>query len=212
MMQDTELSKCGLVILAAGASQRLGHAKQLLACNERNLLGHSIHVALQSLLNPVVVVYGANAALVSPQLRTYPVAAVFNPDWEKGISSSINKGLSALLELSPSISAAIFMVCDQPFITSALLNTVIKTGTAKTDRIVACRYENALGSPALFGKHYFNELLELQGDEGAKKIIKKYAHKVSSVSFPMGHIDIDTKEDYELFTVLKNNGIPWKPE
>ena len=196
---------CGLVLLAAGASRRLGEAKQLLGYNNDSFLSHSINIALQSRASPVVVVYGANAGAIGPHLKETSAHVVFNPCWEEGMASSIRAGLSAMLQLSPSATGVIFMVCDQPYVTTSLLNTLIKTNNGETGKIVACHYANTYGAPALFGEKYFAELLGLNGEQGAKKVIKRHAAKVTAISFPMGHIDIDTREDYEMLNLLTGN-------
>ena len=63
--------------------------------------------------------------------------------------------------------------------------------------IVACAYADTIGTPALFTQKYFDVLMKLEGDEGAKKLMKTYSEDVATVDFPKGYIDIDTKEDYE---------------
>ena len=88
------------------------------------------------------------------------------------------------------------MVCDQPFVSVALLNELIDACNTSGDDIIACSYSNTIGTPALFSKNYFPALLALQGDEGAKKLLKQYNGSVGVVSFPKGNIDIDTIQDY----------------
>jgi molybdenum cofactor cytidylyltransferase len=122
---------------------------------------------------------------------------VENDGWEEGIASSIRCGLNALLEIMPDIEHAIFMVCDQPFVTARLLNELVEVCADTGSDIVACAYGGTVGTPALFSKNYFPALLELQGDEGAKKLLKQYSDAVGVISFPKGDIDIDTMKDYE---------------
>jgi molybdenum cofactor cytidylyltransferase len=89
------------------------------------------------------------------------------------------------------------MVCDQPFASASLLNDLIAAHEETLKGIIASGYNNTLGTPVLFNKKYFDDLLKLQGAEGAKKIIMKYADDVATVPFPMGAVDIDTIEDYD---------------
>lgn len=191
------MQTCGLILLAAGASKRMGQPKQLLQVGNKSLLQHSIATALQADVEPIILVTGADAGLVEKEVHDAAINVVENVDWEEGIASSIRCGINALLEIMPDIEQAICMVCDQPFVSSSLLNELISASAETGDDIVACAYGNTVGTPVLFGKNYFAELLQLQGDEGAKKLLKKYSDTVGTVSFPKGDIDIDTMQDYE---------------
>ena len=88
------------------------------------------------------------------------------------------------------------MVCDQPFVDEQLLNNIAQTKSESGKGIVASSYKDTLGTPVLFNKTYFPELLALQGQEGAKKLIFKHKEDVAAVPFPLGYFDIDTAEDY----------------
>ena len=88
------------------------------------------------------------------------------------------------------------MVCDQPFVSSSLLNELIAVQKKTGKPIIASQYENAIGPPALFHKAIFPVLMNLQGDAGARKIIEQDKAKVAYVLFKNGGIDIDTEADY----------------
>ena len=183
-------------MLAAGASKRLGQPKQLLPLGDKSLLQHSLETALQANVGPVILVTGAGASVVEKEVHDRKINVVENTGWEEGIASSIRCGLNALLEITPDIEHAIFMVCDQPFVSVALLNELIDARNTSGGDIIACSYSNTIGTPALFSKNYFPALLGLQGDEGAKKILKQYNESVGVIPFPKGNIDIDTIQDY----------------
>ena len=89
------------------------------------------------------------------------------------------------------------MVCDQPYVTSTLLHQLIAERIKTNKSIIACSYQDTLGTPVLFDKRYFEALCTLKGDEGAKKFILKNVKEVASISFDLGSIDIDTKDDYK---------------
>ena len=89
------------------------------------------------------------------------------------------------------------MVCDQPYVSSSLLNDLLKKQRETGKPIVTSNYGETIGPPAFFHKTFFPELLKLQGDTGARKIIEQNNDKVATVLFPEGSIDIDTEEDYE---------------
>ncbi|GAB3536469.1 hypothetical protein GCM10027443_26870 [Pontibacter brevis] len=195
----------GLVLLAAGASKRLGKPKQELLYQGATLLQHATQAALDSACKPVVVVLGANTDKLSTGLPDETVVTVHNPEWQEGMASSLRYGLSALVELAPEVSDVIFMVCDQPFVDATLLNRLIQVKKESGKGIVACAYGDTLGTPALFDKAYFKELMALEGKGGAKEFLFKYNHDTSAVPFPQGAIDIDTPADYDALLVSSSN-------
>ena len=186
----------GLILLAAGGSTRMGQPKQLLMYGELTLLDHCIHTAHGSDADSIIVVVGAQPHSVNPDVsdKTHIANNVY---WQEGMASSIRFGIKKLQEINPSAEGAILMVCDQPYVTSLLLNTLIATYQTTGKRIVACSYENTFGPPAFFHKIFFPELLELKGDIGAKSVVQGHADEVEVVLFPEGNIDIDTVADYQ---------------
>jgi molybdenum cofactor cytidylyltransferase len=194
---DKIVSNCGIVVLAAGASTRLGTPKQLLPYHGKSLLQHVINMAVNSRGDPVIVVLGANADLISTEMDKIKVHVIENPAWEEGMASSLRTGLNALVKISPVVDAVIFMVCDQPFISAVVLDDLITTHKKTGKPIVTCNYGEAIGPPALFHKSLFAELMQLKGDTGARKIIQTHNDETTTVLFVKGNIDIDTKGDYE---------------
>ncbi len=197
------MSKTGIIILAAGNSSRLGRPKQLLPYRGKTLLTHTTTEAINAGLHPVVAVTGAFHAEVGAALGGQPLSIVFNPVWQEGMASGIVIGLSSILSSQPDVDAVIIAVCDQPFISSALLLELVNTQKTSGKGIVGCVYANSVGTPVLFSRHYFEELVSLSGSEGAKKLLKQHPDDLASVAFPNGHIDIDTEEDAQsLFSKL----------
>lgn len=193
----------GLVILAAGSSSRLGKPKQNLVFQGSTLLQRSIKAALAADCQQVLVVLGANAPIIEPTIKSEPVQLIHNSDWQAGMSSSINCGLAALLKTTPQLQSVILMLCDQPFADASIINQLIQA-SANNKHLVACNYNGTIGVPALFDKSHFEELLALQGNEGAKKLLLKYTNEVHTVPFPLGMIDIDTIGDYERLEIRGN--------
>ena len=194
---DYIVNSCGIVILAGGASSRLGQPKQLLQYHGKTLLEHAVDEAINAKADAVVVVLGKNADLFKDEIDQETVLVVVNKDWAEGMASSVRLGLDTLLNSKPYIDAVILMVCDQPHISSLVLNELITTQQKTTKQIVTCNYGETIGPPALFHKKYFRELMEVKGDIGARNIIQQNINDVATILFPEGKIDIDTKEDYE---------------
>lgn len=191
------MNSCGIVILAGGASTRLGKPKQLLQYHGKTLLNHAVNEAIKAKADAVVVILGKNADLFTGEIDKEEVRVVINKDWEEGMASSVRLGLDTLLKSKPYMDAVIFMVCDQPHISSSVLNNLITAQQRTTKQIVTCNYGESIGPPALFHKKYFRELAKLKGDVGAKNIIQQNMNDVATILFREGKIDIDTEEDYE---------------
>jgi molybdenum cofactor cytidylyltransferase len=197
MPKPDESVPVGLVMLAAGASTRMGKPKQLLELNGESLLRRATLAALRSVCQPVVIVLGANEAFIRPETARLPVHVVVNTDWEQGMGSSIRTGIRQLLAAHPPVRAAVLMLCDQPLVNTALINQLVDCYRTSRLPVVACEYNDQLGVPALFDRQLFDELLQLDGAAGAKRLIGKYEPTCYRLPFPEGALDVDTPEDYE---------------
>ena len=204
IMKNNAQHKTAIVVLAAGNSSRLGRPKQLLKYKESTLLKNTILEALKVENSFVIVVTGSNHNIIEKELNLPEITFTFNSEWENGMSSSIVKGILELLLLNPDCEQCILAVCDQPFVTSSVFENLILESHKNKKGIAASTYSETLGTPVLFHKKYFQELLQLKGQEGAKKIIKKYIQDTVSVSFEKGNIDIDTEEDYSKLIDLRD--------
>jgi molybdenum cofactor cytidylyltransferase len=159
-------------------------------------LQHGIQEAIATGAKPIIAVLGANADFLIKETANQSIEVILNNEWSEGMASSIRCGINQLLETAPGTDAAIIMVCDQPYVTTKLLEDLVKKYQETRKPIIASSYENNQGTPALFDKTIFAALLELKGDVGAKRIMKANPDLVALVNFPLGNIDIDTKEDY----------------
>ena len=187
-----------IIILAAGASSRMNEPKQLLPFNGKTLLTHTIDEAVKSGLQ-VIVVLGANERIITEHLQNDFTSLVFNENWREGISASIKAGLNKALEKNSYIENCILCVCDQPYISANLFGSLCDKKKTSGKKIVASWYAATLGTPVLFDKKYFDALLNLKGDNGAKKLLSLYHDDIASIPFEKGELDIDTKLDYEKF-------------
>jgi molybdenum cofactor cytidylyltransferase len=186
-----------IIILAAGASTRLGRSKQTVPYKGSSLLKHTIKVAVDTDLGPVIVVIGANEKEISAHIEQEAVTIVLNKDYQEGIASSIRTGLNEVQEHHKDCENIILMVCDQPHVNKELLTSLLDTKNSTNKPIAASAYKDTIGVPALFDKHFIPELLSLQGEEGGKKILLKHHESVAVVPFPSGEIDIDTPADLD---------------
>ncbi len=187
------------IILAAGASRRLGQAKQLLRVDGEGLLGRTIRIVGEAGAEPVLVVLGAHAAKVAGQLdlaKEAYVHLVENIAWESGIASSIHAGMRALLEHLPEADAVMLLVCDQPRLTSEHLKMLMAAHESGNRRaIVASFYRGIAGVPAVFPRSQFSRLMELKGDVGARALLRNPDCAMVTVAFNGGEMDVDTPED-----------------
>lgn len=193
----------GIIILAAGASSRMGQPKQLLVYEGQTLLQRAIHSALATEMAPVVVVLGANATQIRASIAHLPVLVVENPNWAEGMASSIRVGLLHVQGKSRALSAALLMLCDQPLLTTQLLADMVECYASSGSPLVAAQYEEQVGVPALFDQSLFSELLALQGAQGAKQLIQRHQPHLVCVPFSGGSFDIDTPEDFINLNALK---------
>lgn len=191
------MRRTGIVILAAGASRRLGTPKQLVRFQQQSLLKRILRTAQHTAASPVVVVLGAYADTILQDVQDSAATVVINHDWESGMGSSIQTGVRELIRIGQNVSDALILLCDQPFITPSLLEELISTHHRQNKGITACTYGGATGTPVIFHQRYFPRLLALNGQEGAKKIILQHPEDLATVPFPDGIIDIDTPNDLE---------------
>ena len=187
------------MVLAAGGSARLGKPKQLVLYRGRSLLRHAAEVALAgraAATRPVIVVLGAEAERLRPELAGLDVHVVVNDRWEEGLSTSVRAGLDALVSAGAP-AAALFTTCDQPLVTAHLLRAMVAAYEASRPPppIVACAYAGTVGVPALFDRSLWGELGELRGDAGARGVIERHLAETVRVPFPDAALDVDGAGD-----------------
>jgi molybdenum cofactor cytidylyltransferase len=191
------MRKIGTVIMAAGASSRLGQPKQRLPFRGKTLVRTVIDAAREAGCSPVVVVIGSNAEKVQQALAHANVVKVQNKNWRCGIGSSIRAGVQALINQAPDVEAILLLVCDQPAVNAKLIERLIATREATKKNVVNSSYAGTVGVPAIFDRSFFKELLSLGDESGAKSIILRNRQHVAQFPFPEGALDIDTLDDWE---------------
>jgi CTP:molybdopterin cytidylyltransferase MocA len=187
----------GAIVLAAGASSRLGQSKQLVAVDGRPLVVRAAEAALAGGLWPVVVVVGANAAPVKDAVARLPLLVVENAAWSEGMASSLRTGIGILGQFSRTMDGTLIAVCDQPAFTSVVVGRLRGEQAASGRGIAAARYAGRVGVPALFRRDYFAALARLTGDQGARAIIAEAGADVVAVELPELALDLDTPADLD---------------
>jgi CTP:molybdopterin cytidylyltransferase MocA len=182
------------IVLAAGASTRLGRPKQLVTIDGESLLARSIRVAFESGVDAVYAVLGAHADELRPQLADTRAVPVFNSDWQQGMATSIRAGINAALAAQSQLEAIALLACDQPAATGFHLLRLQLLAADAPARIAASTYAGITGVPAVFPRDYFSELLALTGDSGARSILAAHTAHVATLPLMHGELDCDTPE------------------
>jgi molybdenum cofactor cytidylyltransferase len=184
------------IILAAGASRRLGQPKQLIDFAGEMLLERALRLAREAGASPVFVVLGAHFAPICAAIPFNAAIPVFNEKWEQGMSSSIHAGLHEADVRAPEASGALVMSCDQPRLTSDHLRVLLQAFAAQNQpTIIASTYASAYGIPAVFPRSVYPKLHALHGDRGARALLTKPPCALVGVPFDGGEVDIDRPED-----------------
>lgn len=191
-------SRIGIVVLAAGASTRMGTPKQVLPWAGVTLLEHCTGVAL-SLKVPVTVVLGAHETEVRNKVDFSKVDTAVNRNWMEGMGSSIAVGMRRITSNNPNLDAVLILLGDQPFVDHAYLKSLLKAFFQKGTGIVATDYGGSLGVPAVFGKEFFPALLTLKGLTGAKTLLETKSAHITAIPGGAKTTDIDYPGDYESF-------------
>lgn len=181
-----------VLVLAAGASTRLGQPKQLVKLGGRPALHIVVSNAVAVAGNAVTVVLGAHARELTHLLAHSPASVVVNRHWEEGMGSSLRFGIAAL---PPGCDAVMVLLGDQVGVTADDLKRLASAWRGEESVIAASVYAQRVGVPAIFPRLCFSELAELRGDHGARAILERNGYRL--VRVPMGNaaIDLDTPED-----------------
>ena len=186
------------VVLAAGDSSRLGRPKQLVEFRGRSLIRGAVEAAHGAGCSPVVVVLGAGAEAVRREIAPLEVRAVVNTEWREGMGASVRAGITELATVSDEIEAAVLTGCDQPWLCAGVLRRLIEAYRGREDptaTMAACAYAGILGVPALFARGEFDRLAALEGDRGARDLLRAGDEGVVRISWPEGVRDVDLPED-----------------
>lgn len=195
------------ILLAAGASTRMGKPKQLLPIDGETLLDRMLDQALRSDLDEVVLILGHQAeeirAVLGKALRHPKLKVIENHQYRKGISSSI---IAGLLQVEESYDNVMILLGDMPHIDSELINLLLRQFLDSRMPIGAIKIKARRSHPVIFSRKLYHELRKLRGDVGARALFRKYSDRVCLVEPEefYDHRDIDTPKDY--FEFEKSQG------
>jgi molybdenum cofactor cytidylyltransferase len=176
------------IVLAAGSSKRMGFCKQLLKINGITMIEHVVSNIGDSMVDNIIVVLGFNADEISKKLSNKKLKIVINKDYEKGMSTSLKVGLKAV---NKDTKAIIFLNSDQPFIKSHIINRIIEEYERTSSLIIVPTHKGKKGHPVLLDISFRSDIMKIQGDVGARNIIRKYNTHVSNIEIDSNSILID---------------------
>lgn len=171
------------VVLAAGSSSRLGQPKQSARLGTETLLERTIRIAQEASLDPIFVVLAPG----TPTSLDSGIQILINESAAEGMASSIRLGVASAN--TAGAEAVLILACDQPFVTPNHLRELAANG----DEVVASAYAGRKGVPAYFPARSFSDLINLQGDTGARELLRE----APAIALNKGELDVDTQEDLE---------------
>lgn len=196
MVSDTRSKpKLAIVVLAAGESKRMGSPKQLLPWKDSTLLGYTIRQAKKVVDKEVFVVLGAHQQEITKELDLSEVQVISNPNWYKGMASSIVAALTFFKQNKLNFDALLICLCDQPLLEFKYYNKLIDSFVDRNS-ICVTSYDKGFGVPAVFGNSFFYDLGQLKGVGGAKKLMIENEDILIRVDGKGKTMDLDTKKMY----------------
>lgn len=183
-----------ILIPAAGASERLGQAKQLVEYQGKSLIQNAVNSA--HLLNPneILVITGADEQLIRNAVQQPPVRWINNPNWDAGMGGSIALGATAI---SPECKGLMILLCDQWRINTQNLQELADTWQSDPQRIVVAQAQGHYMPPVIFPSSCFAELSGMQGKQGARSLFKAHHELLKAVPMDNAAFDLDTKNQLD---------------
>ena len=186
-------------ILAAGKSSRMGNIKQLLKIEGKTLIENAIETSMKIEKTSTLCVLGAHAAEIKKKVDMSNVDVTINKDYELGLSSSIISGIKHLQKQKKQFDGIFLLLADQPAIKVAYYQEMVALFSKEKKKIIASKYENGFGVPAIFPKSFIENLLAIKGDKGAKEFLQKNKKEILSPKTLVNLVDIDTPKEYKSY-------------
>lgn len=199
------MKNIAVLVLAAGKSSRMSGIKQLEKINNKTLVDIALEKIKCTIPNNIFCVLGANYDKIKQEITTENIEFINNKNFESGLSSSIVAGIQYFRKNELTFDGVFILLADQPAIEILYLKNMINLFEQNNNIIIASNYGTKLGVPAIFPKKYFEALLLIKADKGAKEFINKRKNEVLCPKTATNLFDIDTKEDLMLFknSILK---------
>jgi molybdenum cofactor cytidylyltransferase len=192
------MTRISCILLAAGESKRMGKPKLLLNLGLSNIINTTIENLLKSEISELIIVLGHESQKIKSSLSIQDkrIKFVINKNYREGMSTSIKCGV---LTVSKESEAFLIALGDQPLISPNIINSIIEKYQSSGAGIVTVMHQSLRGHPVIISKKYFEEILSLNGDIGARDLLKKHLDDTVSVSIESSEefFDIDRIQDYE---------------
>ena len=195
LSQATEPLRVAGIVLAAGASRRMGRNKMLLELEGEPLVRRAARRALAAGLSPVVVVVGHEADRARAALADLAVLIALNPDFAGPTSGSLHAALDLLGE---DVDAAVVLLGDMVHVSEAALAELVRRARSSDAPLVVSRYGDVTAPPLLFRRALFGELLAWTGEGCGKAVVQAHKREALYVDRPSAMlVDLDTPEDFQ---------------
>ena len=180
------------IVLAAGKSERMGRPKALLEFHGRTFLEHILDAISRSSIEHTSIVVGHHRSAIESRVQV--PSMIFNPDYERGMVTSLQTGIRALP--AESIGAFLFLV-DHPVVETETIEAMIPSSAP--DRIIQPTYKGRRGHPVFLGADVLKEILQLPSTQGADVVVRRDPGRIIEIPInaPGILIDVDTPEEYE---------------
>ena len=185
--------RIGCVLLAAGSGSRFGGPKQLAYYKHKTFIENVVETTQQVNFYKSVVVLGSFYEIILPVIQKFKIKTINNVNWEAGQSTSVKLGVSYFLD--DQIEAILFLLVDQPQITSGMINNVLNLFAYQKDKIIVHSYKGQYRHPILFSKKRFKDLLNIHGEQGGRQLFERYSPVQINLENDFLALDIDTIKD-----------------
>jgi molybdenum cofactor cytidylyltransferase len=191
------------ILLGAGESKRMGGNKLLLPWGKTTVFQHCLDTLLRSKAKEVIVVLSARTKKAVGEVKGNKVKVIVNPHYKKGMSTSIRSGIRVM---DPRSQGILIALCDQPLLKKKTIDALIHAFDRKVGEIIVPSFLGKKGHPVIFHRRFEKDLLKLQGDIGARSILRNYPERVSIIRVRSEGVlkDIDTWKDYRYELRMKD--------
>lgn len=193
-LPNYDLNKIAVLILAAGKSSRFGSQKQLAIWHGTTLIENAINIVMKAGFTTIYVSTEPSQSSIRQKIKNYPIELIICGNAHKGMGSTISDSIKVISTQKSEYESCLILVCDQPLITTKHLISLASKN--KHGKCTFTKYKDTFGTPAIFSKTLFNKLESLNGDDGAKSLLKELP--TSYLIIDSDYLDIDYLDDFEV--------------